>query len=114
MLPILLSTIKLIVLTDHLHSARPTLIDWPLYRVSPVVRWRGQAASEEPAESFSTVDWVHQRLRRAQKQLLEPVHGWIVAHLPEDMVVDYHEFHHGAGFDCGRACQEIEYLWLRR
>jgi hypothetical protein len=73
-----------------------------------------QAASEEPAESFSTVEWVHKRLQRAPKQLLKPVHGWIVAHLPEDMVVAYHEFHHGAGFDCGRACQAIEYLWLRK
>lgn len=56
-------------------------------------------------ESFSTLDWLHKRLQRAPRQLLEPVRGWIVAYSPQDVVIAYHRFHLGAGFDCGRACE---------
>jgi len=69
-----------------------------------------QAASQGPAESFSTLDWVHKRLQRAPSQLRAPVHGWIVAHSPQDMVIAYHQFHHAAGLGCGPACK-VEPDW---
>jgi len=67
---------------------------------------RQTVSQERAGSSFSTVDWVHKRLQRAPKQLLEPVHGWIVSHLPDDMVIAYHEFHDRAGFDCSSACED--------